>query len=143
MRQTAFSIFVLVLIISCSPKPKAINYGEDGCHYCSMTIVDRQHAAELVTEKGKVYKFDAAECMIHYISEDETPMAYYLVTDYTKPEGLVDAKTATFIISENIPSPMGANLSAVATIEQAVDLQEMQGGNLYSWDELLIHLKKQ
>ena len=142
MKQTAFSVIILLLLISCSPKPKEINYGEDGCHYCSMTIVDRQHAAELVTEKGKVYKFDAAECMINYIAEDKTPMAYYLVTDYTKPEGLIDAKTATFIISPNIPSLMRANLSALATIEQAVELQELKDGTLYSWDELLIQFRK-
>jgi len=143
MKQTVFLIIVLVLFFSCNPKPQAINYGEDGCHYCSMTIVDRQHAAELVTEKGKVYKFDAAECMIQYLSEDQTLMAHYLVTDYTKPKGLIDAKTATFIISPNIPSPMRANLSAVATKEQGIDLQEQKGGDLYSWEELLIHLKKQ
>ena len=29
-----------------------------------MTIVDRQHAAEAVTSKGKVFKFDAIECMV-------------------------------------------------------------------------------
>jgi copper chaperone NosL len=142
MRQTAFSVIILLLLISCSPKPKEIYYGQDGCHYCSMTIVDRQHAAELVTEKGKVYKFDAAECMINYLSEDKTSMAYYLVTDYTKPEGLIDAQSATFIISPNIPSPMRANLSAVAKLEKAIELQELKGGNLYSWDELLIHFRK-
>jgi copper chaperone NosL len=69
-------------------------------------------------------------------------MAYYLVTDYTKPEGLIDAQSATFIISPNIPSPMRANLSAVAKLEKAIELQELKGGNLYSWDELLIHFRK-
>jgi copper chaperone NosL len=31
-----------------------------------MTIVDKVHAAEIVTKKGKVCKFDATECMINY-----------------------------------------------------------------------------
>lgn len=140
MKNLITTIFLLLLTISCTVKPQEINYGSDACQYCSMTIVDRQHAAELVTEKGKVYKFDAAECMIIYQSEDQTPMAHSLVTDYTKPEVLINAKTATFIISPNIPSPMRANLSAVATIEQAVELVELKGGDIYSWDELLIHL---
>lgn len=31
-----------------------------------MTIVDKQHAAQVVTKKGKAYSFDAIECMVHY-----------------------------------------------------------------------------
>jgi copper chaperone NosL len=107
-----------------------------------MTIVDRQHAAQLVTDKGKCYKFDATECMINFLSENSAPMAYYLVNDFQNPEVLIDAKTATFIISENIPSPMGANLSALSSYQEAQVLQESKGGTLYTWDELRAHLKK-
>ncbi len=135
------TLFILsTLFISCTIKPQEINYGEDTCHYCSMTIVDRQHAAQLVTDKGKVYKFDAAECMIHQLSETTTPIALYLVTDYSTPESLIDAEKATFIISPNIPSPMKANLSALAKREDAISLQEEKDGELFTWEELLKHL---
>jgi copper chaperone NosL len=108
-----------------------------------MTIVDKQHASQLVTEKGKVYKFDAIECMVDHLSEDTTPIALYLVTDYTHPEELIDAKKATFIISANIPSPMKANLSALASKSKAEELQESKGGELYTWETLLAHLNKE
>ena len=124
-------------------KPQEINFGEDACHYCSMTIVDRQHASQLVTDKGKSYKFDAIECMINHISESTTPIALYLVTDYTHPEALIDAKKATFIISSNIPSPMKANLSALESKAEAEALQASKGGELYTWQALLTHLNKQ
>jgi copper chaperone NosL len=107
-----------------------------------MTIVDRQHAAQLVTDKGKCYKFDAIECMIHYLDENNLSLAYSLVADMQNPGKLMDAKKATFIISENIPSPMRANLSALTSEENANLLLREKGGQLYSWAEIQILLKK-
>ena len=49
-----YSFFALLLIlIGCNASPKAIDYGNDGCHFCKMTIVDKVHAAEIVTKKGQ------------------------------------------------------------------------------------------
>lgn len=94
---------------SCSIAPEPINYGQDGCHFCKMTIVDKVHAAEIVTTKGKVYKFDATECMINFMDEFETSnIELFLSNNYSTPEELIDSKEATFLISENVPSPMGA-----------------------------------
>jgi copper chaperone NosL len=107
-----------------------------------MTIVDRQHAAQLVTGKGKCFKFDAIECMIHYLDENSTSIAYYLAADFQNPGELIDAKKASFIISEKIPSPMKANLSALASEGEANILLKDKGGQLYSWAELQTQLKK-
>ena len=133
----------LSLLCSCSVGPQEIYYGQDACYFCSMTIVDKQHAAQLVTNKGKVYKFDAVECMIDHLSENTTPIEHYLVTDYNQPERLIDAKTATYIISPNIPSPMSANLSALSSLEEGQLLKSVKEGDLFSWDELLIELNKE
>lgn len=132
----------LILFISCNVKSEEINYGEDICNYCSMTIVDRLHAAELVTNKGKVFKFDATECMINHLSENKSVVSLYLTTDYLNPEKLIDARKAYYIISPNIPSPMRANLSALATKEAALSLRADKQGELFTWEELLIHLSQ-
>lgn len=135
-------LIVTSVLIACNAKPKAIEYGVDGCHFCKMTIVDKLHAAEIVTKKGKVYKFDATECMINFMGEfDTSAIALYLSNNYTEPEVLIDATQATFLISENIPSPMGAFLSAFKNKADAINVQEEKDGNLYTWKELLIHLK--
>lgn len=136
-----FLALLLISISSCNVEPGEIFYGEDTCHFCSMTIVDRQHAAQLVTDKGKIYKFDAIECMLNHLIENSGPMAYYLVADFTIPEKLIDARKATFIISPNIPSPMKEDLSALGSRENAVKLQAEKDGNLYTWQELLTHFK--
>ena len=52
-----YSIFaLLIFLIGCTVSPKPIDYGNDGCHFCKMTIVDKVHAAEIVTKKGKVFE---------------------------------------------------------------------------------------
>lgn len=136
-------IALLLFFFSCNVSPKAIDYGNDGCHFCKMTIVDKVHAAEVITKKGKVFKFDATECMINFMDKfDTSEIALYLSNNYTEPEALIDAKQATFLISENIPSPMGAYLSAFKNTDDAIKTQSEKGGNLYTWVELINHLKK-
>jgi len=136
-------IIISTLVLSaCSSKPKAIEYGSDGCHFCKMTIVDKLHAAEIVTKKGKVYKFDATECMINFLEEfDASTVKLYLSNNYSNPEELIDATKATFLISENIPSPMGAFLSAFKNKDDAIKMQVEKSGDIYTWDELLTRFK--
>jgi len=134
-------VTLLLILFSCNVSPKPIDYGNDGCHFCKMTIVDKLHAAEIVTKKGKVYKFDATECMVNFIKEfDTSKIELYLSNNYNEKGALIDATQATFLISENIPSPMGAFLSAFKNKTQALQMQSKKGGELYSWEELISNL---
>ncbi|WP_136481472.1 nitrous oxide reductase accessory protein NosL [Cognatitamlana onchidii] len=139
-----YSILALLLVsVGCNVSPKPIDYGNDSCHFCKMTIVDKVHAAEIVTKKGKVYKFDATECMIHFMDEFDTKqIQLYLSNNFLEPEAFIDATKATFLISKNIPSPMGAFLSAFKTPEEAQNMQEQKDGKIYSWKTLLAHFSK-
>ena len=135
-------LFTIILLLGCQVAPKPIEYGSDGCHYCKMTIVDKLHAAEVVTKKGKIYKFDATECMVHFMDEfDTSQISLYLSNNYNEAEELIDATSATFLISKNVPSPMGANLSAFKTKNEAENLMNEKGGKTYTWEELIDHLK--
>lgn len=138
MKRIIYTVIFSFLFFSCEIGPKPIHYGEDGCEYCKMTIVDKQHASELVTSKGKVYKFDAIECMVNFRKEHEDiQYALYLVSDFNTPGDMVDATMATFLISENISSPMGANLAAFQNQRIASDAVKNYGGKLYTWNEIL------
>ena len=132
----------LIIFIGCNKSPQPIDYGKDGCHFCKMTIVDKVHGAEIVTKKGKVYKFDATECMLNFMKEfDTSQIELYLSNVYTEPEILMDATQATFLISKNVPSPMGAFLSAFRSEEDAMKVQALKDGQLYSWAQLIAHFK--
>ena len=136
------TIVAIGILLSCNVAPKPIEYGQDTCYYCKMTIVDKIHAAEVVTNKGKVYMFDASECMIHFMDEfDVSQIELFLSNNYTNPEELIDATKATFLISENVPSPMGANLTAFKNKDDALDLQAKKGGEIYNWEALLNKFK--
>ncbi len=109
-----------------------------------MTIVDKQHASQIVTKKGKAFKFDAVECMVNHLKDvDVTTIELFLVNDYQAPGDLIDAKKATFLISKEIPSPMGEYLSAFQSRVEADNIEAENNGKLYSWNELLTRFKVQ
>jgi len=136
--------FSFFLLISCKVEPKKINYGNDHCYHCDMTVVDKTHASEYVTKKGKAYVFDAVECLVQKINAEnnEDKLAFILVANYGNPGELIDAKKATFLISKKIQSPMGANLSAFKSEKTAQKFQKEYGGELYTWNQLKKKLAK-
>ena len=138
------SLITLLFISSCSVEPAPIQYGDDHCSFCDMTVVDKTHAAEYTTKKGKSYVFDAIECMVNQLNKkhNEDKMAFILVADYSHPGTLIDAKTATFLISPEIKSPMGANLSAFPNENTAKEYQTKYSGDLYNWEQLKDKFKK-
>jgi len=139
MKYLSYTLILLLLLSSCTVKPEPINYGEDACDFCKMNIVDQQHAAEFVTMKGKSYKFDAIECLLNYLNRKDLSteeMAFLLVCNYNQPGELIDANHASYIISEAIPSPMGAFLSALDDPDSADQIIEVKGGEVLSWREL-------
>lgn len=141
--QTLSIALAFIALSSCSISQKPIDYGESACNYCSMTIVDKQHAAQIVTDKGKVFNYDAAECMLNELNEDDAPVvALYMVNDYNNPGELMDATKSTYLISEGIPSPMGEFLTGFRTQEEAISAHAIHGGDLYNWDELKEKFKK-
>lgn len=143
MKQFIFLSIITLLFASCNVSPQPINFGSDACHFCNMTIVDRQHASQLVTTKGKAFKYDAIECMVHSLQDEfkNTEMAHYLVADFNQPGELTDATKASYLVSEKLQSPMGANLSAFLSVDAGQKAQEKFTGTIYTWIEIQEHLK--
>lgn len=137
-------VFISALFLSCSINPEPINYGKDQCEHCKMTIMDNKFGAELITDKGKIFKFDAAECMIHFIHAgkvNDNEISELLVTNASKPGEFIDAKKASYLISENFPSPMGAGLSAYASQSDAESFREKYQGFIINWDRVFDRLQ--
>jgi copper chaperone NosL len=107
-----------------------------------MTIVDKIHAAQLVTQKGKVYNYDAVECMLNANKEfNEADVALYLVNHYANPAELIDATQATYLVSKDLPSPMGGHLTAFATQAEADNALTEYGGSLHTFAEMVAKYK--
>lgn len=135
---------LLIVLVSCSMEPEPIKYGNDLCGLCKMVVSDSRYGAEIVTAKGKKLKFDSVECMVHYLNADvqESDIAGTYVTDYNHPEQLIDAKNAHYLISEELPSPMGENLTAVSTKADGIQLAKKYPGEVYTWEQLRSKIKR-
>lgn len=139
MKYLWYILFLSLFFTACSVEPQPINYGQDACDFCKMNIVDQQHAAEIVTQKGKAFKYDAIECMMNYLNRNNLAsdeMAFLLITNYNQPGELIDATQAIYIYSEAIPSPMGAFISGLDNADSAEQIVEVKGGEFFAWDEL-------
>lgn len=138
------SILILALItLSCSVEPEAIKYGTDACHTCKMTLMDKKFGAELVTEKGKIYKFDDVNCMMKYYNESQDPsqFKYKLVVDFSQPEKLIPANDAFYLKSADIKSPMASQIAAFEKKENLDALQKELNGIYMVWGELVTQFK--
>ena len=140
-----FILLLLFLLPYCGGKPEPINYGHDECEFCRMQISDNRYGAELVTDKGKAYKFDAIECMIEYAMVKNfigDANQKFLVTDFATPGSFIDAVNAFYVQNDNFRSPMGLN---VVAFESEVSRQKFvaeSGGSLLNWVDV-IELVKQ
>ncbi|EJF08176.1 nitrous oxide reductase accessory protein NosL [Pontibacter sp. BAB1700] len=135
---------VLTLLAACQVEPKPIAYGEVNCAHCQMTVSDSRYGAELVNDKGKPFYFDSAECLAAYLQdnpEQQEKAAYLLVTDFTRPNQLIDARNASFIQSRELPSPMGMYLTALSDEGTATKMHQEVGGRLLNWDQAMIAVK--
>jgi copper chaperone NosL len=132
-----FSFYILAIVFvfsACSFEPEPIKYGKDHCHFCQMTIVEQAYSAQLVTDKGKQYKYDAIECLVNDINQREYQTSFLLVSNYDKPGNMLPVSDAGFVQNDSLRSPMGANLAAVKK-------ESRDNGELQDWEELKNNFK--
>lgn len=135
-------VAVLLLVFSftaCSTSTQPIKIGVDACSYCKMTISDNRFGAELITKKGKVYKFDDTHCVLAFEKEQTVPSTeikeIYLV-NFQEPHDFIPVDKAFILYSPDLRTPMGGNAAAFA--DETVMQHEMQkiNGKKISWDSL-------
>jgi copper chaperone NosL len=111
-----------------------------------MVITDSRFGAELVTKKGKVYKFDANECLAAFYLKkrlDPKDVRSLWVTDFSHPKAFLEAEQANYLRAERLQSPMGLGLLAFKTKENALEAQGHYGGKPLGWREVLSLVKSE
>jgi copper chaperone NosL len=110
-----------------------------------MTIMDSKYGCELVSKKGKIFKFDDLSCMVKYMKingETSTDFAHIVVNQFDKPGELIETSTAFFLKSPKYQSPMMGNIASftrLETVDKAIEKDTLAVE--YTWDELLNTLK--
>lgn len=132
-------VFLLFLFYSCSNEPQPIHFSEDECAYCRMIISDQRYGGELMTTKGKAYKFDSIECLSAYLLEQKTgsgDLHSIWTIDFYNPEKFIDAAQAWYLHSDLLKSPMGLNLSAFSDPGMAQTVKNVYPGELLRWENV-------
>ena len=126
------------IFISCSQKgSEPIKLNKDNCDFCKMTIADGRFAAELITTKGRVYKFDDVRCMVRYVKENNHQnYSHTLVNDYASNNVLINATTAFFTYSDKIRSPMGGDVAGFSSKEIAEKYAKEWNTALIKWEDV-------
>lgn len=127
----AVATLALLLLSSCSRQPQEININKDNCSYCEMTISDMRFGAELLTDKGRVYKFDDLSCMFRFKKEQkDVKFSDQYVADYLHPNELVKLERTHVVKGENVGSPMGGNMAAFSLKDSAEVYADRIGGSI-------------
>lgn len=133
-----------LIFIGCSSKPEPLRYGVDACHTCRMTLMDNRFGAELVTRKGKLYKFDDMNCMLNFYHSGEVKpedFAHRLVINYESPGTFLNVDESFYLKSDEIKTPMASKLAAFESYDRAMFYKKQWGGIFMAWGEVITQFK--
>lgn len=126
---------IVTSFISCSEKQiEPIRIGQDQCELCKMGIEDAKFGTELITEKGRIYKFDDLSCMQSYATENVTEIgnARLFVPDF-KTKELFPLNNAVLITGGAVKSPMNGNVAAFKDKNEAQRTAQKLGAKIMKY----------
>jgi copper chaperone NosL len=140
MKKSILSIFVALLfaMVSCNSGPQPIQLGTDACDFCKMSIAGNNFGAEIITSKGKVYKFDDTHCLATFRKKniDSTIIKHVYFVNFLEPHNFIDAGHVFLLKSDELHSPMGGNTAAFDKEEDLKMTQQKVQGNEITLQEL-------
>lgn len=135
-----FIVCFTATLASCNTKPTPLKLGVDNCFLCKMNITDSKFGAELITQKGKVYKFDDMFCIIEFVKtetvEQQSIDGIYFV-DFANNQQFVKANNAHLFKSDALRSPMNGNIAAFADQTSMQQMMQKYNGTKVNWSELI------
>jgi len=122
MKNFKMPLFVALLFVmsACASGPQPIKPGVEACGYCKMTISQLNFGGEIITKKGKIYKFDDSHCLAAFRKEsiDSNTIKSVYFLNFDEPHNLIDADHAFLLKSDGLHSPMGGNTAAFESKEK-------------------------
>lgn len=144
MIKSFFLIALVFLITSCSTNPQPFVINTDNCVVCKMAMADLRFGGEIITKKGKIYKFDDIGCMISFLksaSLEEKVIDKILVMNFEKQNEFIEVLSAWFLVSPEINSPMKSDIAGFENKEAAEKIKKGKEGEIINWDNLLQTIK--
>jgi copper chaperone NosL len=132
-------IFTFVFLTNCSAQPEPIQFGKDNCHHCKMTLMDKKFGAEVLTQKGKVFKFDDVNCLVNFLNTKElksTDIAQILIVDFKKTKELILVEKLFFLNSPKLRTPMSSDVAAFSSEKDLTEAQNQFKGEKLNWEQV-------
>lgn len=145
MKNLFVLLLMMVTLASCTTEPEPINFGKDICEHCKMVISDEKFGGEIITSKGKIYKFDSAECLVDYKTENNEKLdndaTQFLVINFARPGDFIPAKETFYLNDKEYQSPMGANIAPFTDKMLAENNTISPDAKILTWDEFIASRK--
>jgi copper chaperone NosL len=137
--DAALVLLLAFTFMSCGDfKVEPIKLNTDNCDFCKMSIAEGKYAAEVITQKGRVYKFDDIRCMANYCKENANPkIGAYYVSDFSQDNNLIPAETAFFLSGGMIQSPMHGGIIAFSKEKDAEELATKLNAKPINWEVII------
>lgn len=110
-----------------------------------MIITGKEYGGKLKTVKGKALIFDATECMAAFIIKamvKPVEIQSLWSMHFGRPGRMLNAKTAFYLQSNSMMSPMALNLSAYPSRADAESMRQRHPGILLNWIEVLDYVRQ-
>ena len=123
--------------------PPSIQYGDSLCDQCNMIISDGRWATATVIESSRGPQprvFDDFNCQVNYEvgHPDITVVARWSHNHATRE--WIRTEEARFLMSPDLRSPMGSNVAAFTSVDEAEALMSESNGDVVSFDVAWKHL---
>ncbi|MSO23142.1 MAG: hypothetical protein EXQ58_07805 [Acidobacteria bacterium] len=119
--------------------------GQPTCDYCRMHTTEKEYDGRIKTAKGKTLIFDATEYMAAFVIKAMVKPAEFQSLwsmRFSQPSRLLNAKTACYLRSNSMRSPMAINLSAFPSRAEAERKRQQHPGDLLTWTQVLDLVKQ-
>lgn len=135
----AAALATAVFLSSCNASTSPIVLGKDNCSYCKMPFGNARFGAELISSKGKIYKFDDAHCLKSFMSESGKPTnnAKIYFVDFSGNHSFIEAQKALYLKSEALRTPMNGNIAAFQSEDSIQAAKQKFGGTSLTWNEII------
>lgn len=138
--QPALLFFIPLFLNSCKNGPDAIETGKDNCYFCKMTITDPRYGAELITNKGKAYKFDDIHCIVNFIRSgmiDRKNIKDVYLVDFAGDHSLMKSAEGFLLQGDAVHGPMNGNVIAFSNKDSMKENMVRLNANPVNWEQLV------
>lgn len=139
-RLAITAVLLLIFLSSCNTAPQPIKIGTDTCVFCKMTISDNRFGGEILTKKGKTYKFDDIHCLMSFKKSDvlnkEIISNIYFV-NFEGTHNFIEASKAHLFKSDALHTPMAGNIAAFDNEQSLNNTAQKFKGSEVTWNDLV------